>query len=124
MRLTLRTLFAYLDDTLDPGQTRVIGQKVAESDVARELVDRIRKVTRRRSLTVPPADSADANTVAKYLDNDLPADKIAEVEEQALRSEVHLAEIAACHQLLTLIMSEPAKVPPFARQRMYALVKG
>lgn len=124
MRLTLRTLLAYLDDTLDPGQTRVIGQKLTESDVARELVDRIRKVTRRRGLTVPTADTSDANIVAKYLDNDLPADKIAEVEEQALRSDVHLAEIAACHQLLTLIMSEPAKVPPSARQRMYALVKG
>src|SRR5262245_11291245 len=105
MRLTLRTLLAYLDDTLDPGQTRVLGQKVAESDVPRELVHRIRKVTRRRGLTVPTADTADANVVAKYLDNDLPAEKIAEVEEQALHSEVHLAEIAACHQLLTLIMS-------------------
>ena len=50
--------------------------------------------------------------------------KIAEIEEQALHSDVHLAEIAACHQLLTLIMSEPAKVPPTARQRMYNLVKG
>lgn len=124
MRLTLRTLLAYLDDTLDPAQTRAIGQKVAESDMARELVDRIRKVTRKRALTVPPADKADANVVAKYLDNDLQSEQVAEVEEQALHSEVHLAEIAACHQLLTLIMSEPASVPPSARLRMYGLVKG
>lgn len=127
MRLTLRTLLAYLDDTLDREQTRQIGQKVAESDVARELIDRIRKVTRRRSLGIPPTsgpDKADANTVAEYLDNDLAVDKVGEVEDKALHSEVHLAEIAACHQLLTLILSEPAKVPPTARQRMYALVKG
>jgi len=127
MRLTLRTLLAYLDDTLDREQTRQIGQKVAESDVARELIQRIRKVTRRRSLGVPPTsgpDKADANTVAEYLDNDLAVDKVGEVEDKALHSEVHLAEIAACHQLLTLILSEPAKVPPTARQRMYGLVKG
>src|SRR5947209_3531356 len=127
MRLTLRTLLAYLDDTLDPNQAKQIGQKVAESEVAQELIERIKKVTRRRKLTVPPADGPeayDANTVAEYLDNDLPGDKVAEVEEMALNSDVHLAEIAACHQILTLVLGEPARVPPTARQRMYELNKG
>ncbi|MBX7105622.1 MAG: hypothetical protein K1X57_16180 [Gemmataceae bacterium] len=122
MRLTLRTLLAYLDDTLDVTQAREIGPKVGESDVARELIDRIRKVTRRRGLAIP--EDADPNTVAEYLDNDLATDKLAEVEEQAIKSDAHLAEIAACHQLLTLITTEPAQVPPTARQRMYGLVKG
>jgi hypothetical protein len=122
MRLTLRTLLAYVDDTLDPVQTREIGLKVAESEVARELIERIRKVTRRRSLGVPEA--SDPNVVAEYLDNDLAGDKVTELEEEALHSEVHLAEIAACHQLLTIILTEPAQVPPTARQRMYGLVKG
>ena len=54
MRLTLRTLLAYLDDTLDPAQAKTIGQKVAESSAAQELVERIKKVTRRRSLANPP----------------------------------------------------------------------
>lgn len=127
MRLTLRTLLAYLDDTLEPAQAREIGQKVAESDVAQELIDRIKRVTRRRGLTVPPAsgpDKIDANTVAEYLDNDLSPELLAEVEELALNSDVHLAEIAASHQILTLVLGEPAHVPPVARQRMYQLVKG
>src|SRR5438105_4328474 len=127
MRLTLRTLLAYLDDTLDPAQAREIGEKVAESQVAQELMERIRKVTRRRGLTVPPAagpERIDANTVAEYLDNDLPSDRVAEVEELALNSDVHLAEIAACHQILTLVLGEPAHVPPTARERMYGLVTG
>src|SRR5262249_28326009 len=127
MRLTLRTLLAYLDDTLDPSQAREIGQKVTESHVAQELIDRIKKVTRRRGLTIPPAagpDKIDANIVAEYLDNDLPADKVAEVEEHALGADVVLAEIAACHQILALVLGEPAHVPPTARQRMYQLVKG
>jgi hypothetical protein len=127
MRLTLRTLLAYLDDTLPPDQAREIGQKVAESSVAQDLMERIKKVPRRRGLTVPPADGPeriDANTVAEYLDNDLPADRVAEVEEMALNSDVHLAEIAACHQILTLVLGEPAHVPPTARERMYGLVQG
>src|SRR5437588_7122625 len=127
MRLTLRTLLAYLDDTLPPDQAREIGQKVADSHVAQELMERIKKVTRRRGLTVPPAagpERIDANTVAEYLDNDLPADRVAEVEEMALNSDVHLAEIAACHQILTLVLGEPAHVPPTARERMYGLVQG
>jgi hypothetical protein len=127
MRLTLRTLLAYLDDTLEPSQAKEIGQKVAESHVAQELIERIKKVTRRRGLTVPPAqgpEKIDANIVSEYLDNDLTSDKVAEVEEQALGSDVVLAEIAACHQILALVLGEPAHVPPTARQRMYQLVKG
>ena len=66
MRLTLRTLLAYLDDTLDPDEAKTIGQKVAESDTAQELIERIKQVTRRRRLTVPPATGPgakfDANT--------------------------------------------------------------
>src|SRR5881227_2607505 len=127
MRLTLRTLLAYIDDTLEPTQAKEIGLKVAESDVAQELIERIKAVTRRRGLTIPPAsgpDRIDANTVSDYLDNDLAPEAISEVEELALNSDVHLAEIAACHQILTLVLGEPANVPPTARERMYGLVTG
>src|SRR5207248_2037882 len=83
MRLTLRTLLAYLDDTLEPAQARLIGQKVAESEVAQELIERIKQLTRRRRLTAPPATGPDAkldpNTLAEYLDNELPDEKLAEV---------------------------------------------
>jgi hypothetical protein len=127
MRLTLRTLLAYLDDTLEPAQAKVIGQKVAESDTAQELIARIREVTRRRRITTPtgggPGAKVDPNTVAEYLDNVLSAETLAEVEQLALASDVHLAEIAACHQILTLVLGEPATVPPLASKRMYELVK-
>jgi hypothetical protein len=45
-RLTLRTLLAYIDDTLDARQARNLGRKVAESPSARDLIDRIKRVTR------------------------------------------------------------------------------
>src|SRR6266545_4532492 len=128
MRLTLRTLLAYLDDTLEPAQAKVIGQKVAESDTAQELITRIKQVTRRRRLTTPPETGPnaklDASTIAEYLDNTLDADQLAEVEQICLASDVHLAEMAACHQILTLVLGEPAKVPPTAKQRMYGVAKG
>ena len=98
MRLTLRTLLAYLDDMLDPAETKLIGQKVAESDHAQELIARIKQVTRRRRLTTPPATGPNAfepNTVAEYLDNTLSPEQVAEVEKACLESDVHLAEIAA-----------------------------
>jgi hypothetical protein len=129
VRLTLRTLLAYLDDTLEPTEIRQIGQKVAESDAAQELIARIKQITRRRRLTTPPltgpgAANFDPNTVAEYLDNALSTEQLAEVEKLCLESDVHLAEIATCHQILTLVLGEPALVPPTARERMYGLVQG
>src|SRR5438094_6491028 len=128
MRLTLRTLLAYLDDTLEPGEIKTIGQKVAESDAAQELVARIKQVTRRRRLTVPPdggpGERFDANRVAAYLDNDLSTEEVAELEKLCLESDVHLAEAAATHQILTLVLGEPALVPPTAKRRMYGLIQG
>ena len=128
MRLTLRTLLAYLDDALEPAQAKLIGQKVAESEAAQELIGRIKQVTCRRRLTTPPLTGPgarfDPNTIAEYLDNVLPSDQVTELEETCLASDVHLAEVAACHQVLTLFLGEPVPVPPTARQRMYGLIRG
>lgn len=127
MRLTLRTLLAYLDDTLGPVETREIGLKVAENPQAQELVDRIKRVTRRRGLATPPASdgaTSDPNTVADYLSDTLSPEQVAEFERICLESDVHLAEVAACHQILTLLLSDQVRVPPTARRRMYQLVKG
>ncbi|MBO0697425.1 MAG: hypothetical protein J2P46_03460, partial [Zavarzinella sp.] len=128
LRLTLRTLLAYLDDTLGAAEAKDIGKKVAESDFAQETIERIKTVTRRRRLSAPPVEaddnSLDPNTIAEYLDNVLPPDQVTELEQAALDQDVRLAEVAACHQILTLVLGEPAKVPPTARVRMYRLVQG
>ena len=85
-------------------------------------------MTRRRSLANPPVfgeeSKLDPNTVAEYLNDVLSADDVAEVEQTCLEQDVYLAEVAACHQILTLMLSEPVRIPPTARQRMYRLVKG
>ena len=125
MRLTLRTLLAYLDDILEPSQAREIGDKLNESSFASSLVSRIREVMRRRRLTAPtlsgPGVGIDPNTVAEYLDNTLPPDGVADVEKICLESDVHLAEAAACHQILTLALGEPVDISNQTRERMYAV---
>jgi len=126
MKLTLRTLLAWLDDTLSPREVRRIGDQVAETPYAQQLIGRIRKVTRQRRLTVPPSsgpDAVDPNIVARYLDNELSAEEVSAYEKRCLDSDVHLAEAASCHQILSLIKNK-AKVPPEARYRLYRLIKG
>lgn len=128
MRLTLRTLLAYLDDTLGAADSRLMGQKVAENTAAQELAERIKKLVRRRGVSAPPfaADGGpnDPTVMAAYLSDTLHGDKVAQFEQACLDSDVLLAEVAACHQILTIVLSQPVRVPQTARRRMYALVKG
>jgi hypothetical protein len=123
MRLTLRTLLAYLDDVLIANQSKEIGQKIQESPVAQDIIERLREVTRKRRLDAPGLDDTtlDLNTTAEYLDNTLAPDKVAGVEQLCLDREEYLAEVASTHQILTMVLGEPVEVNPQTRQRMYSL---
>ena len=125
MRLTLRTMLAYMDDVLEPADAEILAKKIEESDFASGLLDRIRGVTRKLRMDAPRLDGKgmgnDANTVAEYLDSTLPQDRVAEFERVCLESDKHLCEVAACHQILTLVLGKPADVPPELRDRIYGL---
>jgi hypothetical protein len=127
MRLTLRTLLGYLDDILEPQQAKELGEKINESQVASALVARIKEVLRRRRIGAPeitgPGSDPDCNVVAEYLDNTLSPEKIEDLERLCLDSDLHLAEVAACHQILTLVLGEPVDISQSLRERMYALGK-
>jgi hypothetical protein len=125
MRLTLRTLLAYLDNVLEPADRDQLQQQIDSSDVAKELVHRVGDVTRRLRLGAPEVLGSslldDPNTVAEYLDNVLEPDRVAEFEKGCLESDALLAEAAACHHVLTMVLNRPAEVDPDTLQRMHAL---
>ena len=126
MRLTLRTLLAWLDDTLPASQVREIGKLVADSAYAQELIERIQRVTRQRRLSVPSRtgpDAIDPNIVASYVDNHLDPEQVAEYEKKCLTSDVNLAEVSSVHQILSLL-GQKVHVPGEAKTRMYQLIKG
>jgi hypothetical protein len=126
MRLTLRTMLAYLDEVLEPADAEALGKKIEESDFASGLVQRIKGVMKKVRIDAPKVDGKgmgnDANTVSEYLDSSLPQDRVGDFERVCLESDKHLCEVASCHQVLTLVLGKPADVPDGLRERVYALV--
>jgi hypothetical protein len=117
-------MLAYLDDQLDSGETQELEQKIEESSFASGLVHRIRDSARRLRLGAPKVDGKgiglDANSVAEYLDSTLPSERVPDFEKVCLESDVHLAEVASSHQILTVVC-EPAEVSPELRDRVYRI---
>lgn len=127
MRLTVRTLLAWLDHMLPPDVQHELSDKVAASTPAQQLVARIRQVVERPTIPAPRVDgrglAADPNSVAEYLDNSLASDRLEAFERICVESDMHLAEVAACHEILATVAREPAALTPLdpaARRRLLA----
>ncbi|QGJ70300.1 Hypothetical protein PBC10988_19950 [Planctomycetales bacterium 10988] len=147
MRLTLRTLLAYLDDLLAPTQVKQIGRLIERNSNARKLLSRMNDVMRRPTLGVPDlslpnaaSDSStestsgefqqvgrdslpvmDPNLVAEYLDHTMPRREVPDFEQHCTESDVYLAEVAASHRVLALALGEPAEVSLQSRQKVYEI---
>jgi hypothetical protein len=113
------------DNRLDPADVEDLSTKIRQSKYASDLASRIRTLVQHPRVSVPRLDTKgngmDLNTVAEYLDNTLASDKIADFERNCIDSDVRLAEVAACHQVLVLVLEQPAEIDPALRERMYRL---
>jgi hypothetical protein len=125
MRLTLRTLLAYLDNMLDPADAEALRSKIEESEFAKILTERMEATIRQPRLNSLPLDEKglglDANSIAQYLDNTLSPELVPELEQFLLQSDMQLAEVAACHQILAAILEMEPIVSPELRHRVRCL---
>ncbi|MCH2202509.1 MAG: hypothetical protein MK102_11110 [Fuerstiella sp.] len=119
MRLTLRTLLAYLDDRLSSANAREIGKKLNDSAFAQDLADRIRTVMRQRRLSAPgrKVKLIDPNLIAEYLDDQLTPELVSLIEKEVLSSDFSLAEVAASHEIIALL-GDPVDLAPRLRERL------
>lgn len=125
MRLTLRTLLSYLDNVLDEPSRKALEEQIGKGENASEWVHRTRDVMRRLKLGAPEVHGSgsvdDPNTVAEYLDRTLPEEGVAEFERVCLESDVMLAEVASCHHVLAMVLTETAAIDPDTRKRLHRL---
>ncbi len=130
MRLTLRTMLAYLDQMLSPEEAQQIGEKIKTREFATKLVQFIRAGLRSNRIEAPAADAdqpfADANDVAEYLDDTLDPQRVTELERYCLEHEGSLIEVAACHRMVSQVVAKQVSavtpsVSPALRQRVYGL---
>src|SRR5262245_23702371 len=125
MRLTLRTLLPNMNKIPNPANPKDPTKKTKTTNSANNHTPRTKNTTRRPRPTPPQVVGTgmglDPVTVAVYLVDTLPPDAVADFERICLESEVHLAEVASAHHVLTMVLGEPAEVDPLARQRMYGI---
>lgn len=126
MRLTLRTLLAYLDNSsvLKPEEAELLAKKIQESEFASGLVNRIQAVIHKLRMPAPKVDAkgiADINSVAEYIDGSLADERVADFEKLCLESDIHLSEVVSALQILGKVMAEPQAPPPALRERVYGL---
>lgn len=117
MKLTVRTLLAWLDHVLGSAEHAELAGKVAASPVARPLIERIQATVGSPSLSAPPPAGRgladDPNTAAEFLDNVLDADRLAAFERVCIESDLHLADVAGCHAVLAELHRDPGALEPF-----------
>jgi hypothetical protein len=114
MRLTLRTLLAYIDKTLDAGDSVTLATKVNNSSFARSIVERIEIADDCLAEAISFRQFGgidDPNRIGGYLDSVLDSAEVENIEMLFIESSQHLIEVAVVHRVLTLVLGEQAEVP-------------
>ena len=111
MKLTLRTLLAWRDRVLPEQDHNELDQKVAATELAQKLEQKIREVLAKTELPAAQVHgrglAASANSVAEFLDNALDPELLGPFEKNCVDSDVQLCEVAECHHLLAGMTGQP-----------------
>ena len=111
MKLTLRTLLAWRDRVLPDQEHNELDQKVAATELAQKLEQKIREVLAKTELSAAQVHgrglATSANSVAEFLDNALAPDQLGPFEKNCFDSDIQLCEVAECHHLLAGMTGQP-----------------
>ena len=111
MKLTLRTLLAWRDRVLPDQEHNELDQKVAATELAQKLEQKIREVLAKTELSAAHVHgrglATSANSVAEFLDNALAPDQLGPFEKNCFDSDIQLCEVAECHHLLAGMTGQP-----------------
>ncbi len=122
MRLTLRTLLAYIDGVLPTEESQLLEAKIRESRIAQNTMERIDHGMARKDLGSPATTARpseqDANTVAEYLDNTMSPDQLPHFEKTCFENDAQLIEVAAVHRILSVVLTKPISVSETLRRRV------
>ncbi len=125
MRLTMRTLLNWINHNLSEEDAALVAQKVEESELAKALKNQIEEVMRQEQLPAPMVldgtPLGNANSSAEYIDNAMEANQTKDYEKFCLHSDVMLGEVAACHEILSHVLSDCPQVSPELRTRLCGL---
>jgi hypothetical protein len=125
MRLTLRNLLRFLDQTsLRSPERQRLQELVDQSETADAWIRRIRQLRLSHDTGVPPVESREPllDEVAGWLDGITNEPASVAFEKSMLASDERLAEVACCHAILEDLQSGPdAGVPILLRQSIYDL---
>ncbi|QGJ69480.1 Hypothetical protein PBC10988_11620 [Planctomycetales bacterium 10988] len=126
MRLTLRTLLAYLDQVLDPADIADLKQRIAASSVAQSVVDKIKSAMKDANLLAPSPMgtdmNCDPNLTAEYLDNVMSIELVEKFENRCLNESPILGEVADGHHVLKLVLQQPVHPSKARREKLHHIV--
>ena len=127
MRLSLKTILAYVDRLFDAEYQPAVEKRIIGEEASARLIERVQNLICAADLSVPgrigEKEELPPNLVAAYLDHQLSEAEQTQFESICLRSDVFLAETACAHQILTSALGQPARINRDCRLRLYAIPK-
>jgi hypothetical protein len=123
MRLTLRTLLAYLDDVLDPADKEELAKKIESSEFAEDLVHRTKDTMRRLRLSAPQVVGTGWGSIrisVEYWTTPC-CRKMGDFERICLESDMHGGG-SRCN-VVTMVPGQPADIDRQRSSDVYDSVK-